>query len=590
MNFEDRLKRQPMVGWYDLGRLFHTAIQTLLSSTIGKHSDRRLIQALSSQRKEYYDYTFHYTDSEKEPVIDLKNPRKEIWLDYVADTGEGWNSTYAVAYSASQPSLPLKHESTKEVYETNRGTVLVFGGDEVYPIPTKDNYKKRLIYPYENAIGTNISGETPHVFAIPGNHDWYDSLEAFIRLFCSDLSTRKFAGWWTRQKRSYFALKLPAGWWLLGSDGQLQSDMDTPQIEYFRFVAEKYMQPGDRVILCIAEPVWIKAHKYAQFGHIYDESDFLFLQEKILSNKNIQIKLFLAGDLHHYRRHEEVQWENKYSGTQKITAGGGGAFLHATHGFDVSLITERAEFEKGKRRKFQLKEEYPSSATSRKLCWWNLFFLFINPWFGVSTGLIYLFTAWNILSSTEDKKIHGLFDSIQYTVLAFKNNPSLAAWVAIVVLLFVFFTDTHSRVYKWAGGIAHCTAHYAAMFYITWGVTAGTQYLFSESIVQFAISMMLTFALGWVVGSLIMGLYLLISLNIFGRHDEEAFSALKIQDYKNFLRLHITADGALTIYPIKIDRVPRKWRRRKSDELSPSIFQPVDGKNAELIESPVRIE
>jgi hypothetical protein len=59
------------------------------------------------------------------------------------------------------------------------------------------------------------------------------------------------------------------------------------------------------------------------------------------------------------------------------------------------------------------------------------------------------------------------------------------------------------------------------------------------------------------VGSIIMGLYLLISLQGFGRHSNEAFSALSIKDYKNFLRLHVTRDG-VEIFPIKIHKVP-KW-------------------------------
>ena len=64
----------------------------------------------------------------------------------------------------------------------------------------------------------------------------------------------------------------------------------------------------------------------------------------------------------------------------------------------------------------------------------------------------------------------------------------------------------------------------------------------------------------WIVGSVVMGLYLLVSLNVFGRHSEEAFSAMRIQDFKNFLRLHVAADGTLTIHPVRIDRVPRRWR------------------------------
>ena len=54
--------------------------------------------------------------------------------------------------------------------------------------------------------------------------------------------------------------------------------------------------------------------------------------------------------------------------------------------------------------------------------------------------------------------------------------------------------------------------------------------------------------------------------------------ALKIEDYKNFLRLHIDPDGVLTIYPIKIERVPRDWRSEGDH------FRPSGGTPPELIE------
>src|SRR6185295_9536519 len=135
----------------------------------------------------------------------------------------------------------------------------------------------RLIAPYATAMGPMEPGsESPHVFAIPGNHDWYDSLVAFSRLFCSPVLGRRFGSWRTRQARSYFALKLPAGWWLFGVDGQLQADIDVGQIAYFRRIAEGAMEEGDRVILCLANPSWIYAQKYRDHGG-YDESDLLYL-------------------------------------------------------------------------------------------------------------------------------------------------------------------------------------------------------------------------------------------------------------------------------------------------------------------------
>lgn len=106
---------------------------------------------------------------------------------------------------------------------------------------------------------------------------------------------------------------------------------------------------------------------------------------------------------------------------------------------------------------------------------------------------------------------------------------------------------------------------------------------------MFLFIMLTVFAGGWLVGSMIFGLYLFISQYFFGRHNEESFSAARIQDYKNFLRLHITKDGTLTIFPVKVEKVPRKWRERSDAESQKinSTIVPVDGSGAELIEEPL---
>jgi hypothetical protein len=84
-----------------------------------------------------------------------------------------------------------------------------------------------------------------------------------------------------------------------------------------------------------------------------------------------------------------------------------------------------------------------------------------------------------------------------------------------------------------------------------------------------------------------MGVYLVISLNFFGRHSNEAFSALVSPDWKQFLRLKIDSNGGLTIFPIGIRRVARKWRAASG--LGGAAFAPDDQKatSPELIEPPI---
>ncbi|MCB0726060.1 MAG: metallophosphoesterase [Ignavibacteriae bacterium] len=583
------IKRMPMVRWFDVKQLASTGIKVIFSTIIGEQTDKRIIQALSSAGKDFYDYSFHYKDIDGSPVVDTDNPRKEMWLDYVSDTGDGWNSTYSVAYYASNPELTLKGDSKS--FNTKRGEVLVFGGDEVYPTPSKDAYHKRLIVPFQTAFGDDTPEHKPHVFAIPGNHDWYDGLSAFSKIFCSELN-RYFAGWISLQRRSYFALKLTSGWWLFGSDGQLQSDIDTPQIEYFRYVCENHMEKGDRVILCTSQPTWIYAHKYKKFNEPYDESDLIYLQDEILAKKNIDVKVFLSGDLHHYRRHEETGDIEKGHRVQKIIAGGGGAFMHPTNDIDVSLITENYGINKKTKRRFALKESYPDIETSKKLTFRDLLFLFINPGFGIVTAVLYLFTVWMVGAAINYQVPTGFLDTFYLTAKAFRDNPFVALWLLTIFIIFITFTDTHSTIYKWIGGTLHFTAHLICIFYIGWGSLYLAVYLFPENqLFQFLSAVSMVLILGWIAGSCVMGIYLFSSMYFFGRHNEEAFSALKIQDYKNFLRLHIDEDGTLTIYPVKIEKVARKWRNRNKHDIEKdnikSYIVPEDGSGAELIENPI---
>ncbi len=65
--------------------------------------------------------------------------------------------------------------------------------------------------------------------------------------------------------------------------------------------------------------------------------------------------------------------------------------------------------------------------------------------------------------------------------------------------------------------------------------------------------------LAGLVGSQFVALYLLIA-GRFGVNINELYAGQGIDDVKSFLRLHIAADGALTVYPVAVDRICREWR------------------------------
>ncbi|HJZ81934.1 MAG TPA: hypothetical protein VKD91_16370, partial [Pyrinomonadaceae bacterium] len=68
------------------------------------------------------------------------------------------------------------------------------------------------------------------------------------------------------------------------------------------------------------------------------------------------------------------------------------------------------------------------------------------------------------------------------------------------------------------------------------------------------------------------------------------FSALAIPDWKNFLKLKIDNDGQLTIFPIGIRRVARKWKATSQSD--GAVFEPDDPKatGPELIDGPIVVK
>jgi hypothetical protein len=512
-----------MVRWYAPWRLLQTGVRVAASTILGDQLDRRLLRPTPAH-----------------DVTDLSH-RDQLVLDFVADSGDGWNSTYAVAYWATRPILRVQGPRGR-AYELPRAAVMVFGGDQVYPTPSRDAYERRLVLPYECAFDRS---QAPHpvLFAVPGNHDWYDSLATFTKLF---LDKKWFCGWQVHQRASYFAARLPHDWWLVGVDVQLGSDLDAHQVEYFRALAAR-MGPRAKIILCTAEPHWVRAHELRD-GHAAARraraGNLAFLQERVFGRK---VRVFLSGDLHHYRRHASDDGQ-----VQLITAGGGGAFLHPTH------VLRDDPLPGG----YALRCAFPDARTSRRLAWRNLAFPLLNPTFGALTGLVYLLVGWNTVGALDRYPAAELLPALTDMLRAAATTPWAATWISLTALGLVLFADARRVVLRGLAGLVHAAAHLLAALTLGWlgGQVGRLCQLGWGDLAQVALGLSLLFFAGWLVSSLIFGAYLLVAVNLFDRHGNEAFSALRIQDYKHFLRLHIRRDGALVIYPIGLPRVPRRWR------------------------------
>jgi len=83
-------------------------------------------------------------------------------------------------------------------------------------------------------------------------------------------------------------------------------------------------------------------------------------------------------------------------------------------------------------------------------------------------------------------------------------------------------------------------------------------------------------------------LYLLVA-NWFDVNVNELFAGQSIEDAKSFLRMHIGADGTLTIHPIGIDKICKKWAPDPDAEPHSSWLRPDAPLTAHRIEPPIRV-
>ena len=506
--------KRSMVGWYDPRQLMNTGIQVLVSDLIGTRFDTRREQALAVEKLEQpKDYSTEISG--------------DFWFDYMADTGDGWDSTFHMASLVSQPAIQLANETLP------RGKFLLLGGDEVYPFASKKEYQERLVGPFESASPLPNEDQPAlwDLYAIPGNHDWYDGLISFLRQFTQQ---RRIGSWGTKQKRSYFALKLPYRWWLWAVDTQLENDLDRPQVEYFRSIVDQ-MSDGDRLIVCIPEPDWLYG-KMQNDPTLMNNLGFL-LGKWVLGQKKVMAYLTLSGDLHHYRRHEHATDRNQ----QKIVSGGGGAFLHPTHFNSVDEVTVYDDV-------FKLKKEtqFPKPSTCFWLTFKNLLFLFINPWFGILTGLLFVLLGWRLT--------HVEWDA-NYLFGLFTQSTARLALILTIYFGFYYFTEG-GRLFRFVwGALVHGSAYIIATLWVADRANQFCGLTSAESLSDWKVALCRVIVLytgGHLIGSFIMGLYLLLSLNLWRHHHNEAFSSLRIKDYKNFLRLRIKPDGTLDVFPIGV--------------------------------------
>jgi hypothetical protein len=658
-----------MSRWFDLLSMTRTLANISVSEIFHDRFDYRILAALSHRQRaeaaqqesgpgprflhhgNYFEYRLD--DGLRGEGEGAPPAEPELWFDYAADTGDGFNPTYWVACQLAKRRLVVRpgEQSTDSslppanLLELPRGRFLILGGDQVYPSASRESYESRFIKPFEAASYSVCPPDrlsSPHLYAIPGNHDWYDGLASFMNVFGD---RRAIGGWRTVQQVSYFAIKLPHDVWIFAIDIGLGGELDESQVLYFQSLVRTQMRSADevsgarrshRIILCMAEPDWVKARP--NVGNLRDGLFYLerkiaqvVFEEKDKEPMDVRVVLRLAGDLHHYRRHEseEPQHPTEDEAAQlgpvpteeallaletlpdgrsrqetlrpvvNLTAGGGGAFLHPTHETsrrrrDGETTRDIEQHPRGLHAlTFRHCAAYPSVEDSRRMSWGNLAFFRWNLTLALTLG--FLVYAPMLLIGYTILHVHEPGQSVCVT-----PSPRSLLLTGVLWLLYTLSlgigcarfaagsatgelgTIKHGRARRvrasWSRrrkarllGWVHGLLHGALMGLFLFGgwelylqlAAQPVEKLLSNHDLVFVVPLLLALPAGLlqsIVSLSLLGAYLLVALNTrMHLHNNDAFASLRIQDYKNFLRIRVTREQ-IEVYAIGIRKVPRSWR------------------------------
>ncbi|MGH8867344.1 MAG: metallophosphoesterase [Actinomycetes bacterium] len=566
------------VPWLSPGELVNAATKVVVSGLFGSYADKRELQG-----------TF------PDPLLACHPGAEELWLDFVADVGDGFDPTYTVAWLLAQDKLDvLTPEGQTTTSTLPPGSLLVMGGDEVYPTASTRLYEDRTKGPYKAALPEAPGGGEPRtLLALPGNHDWYDGLTSFLRVFCQG---GRIGGWQTTQPRSYFAVRLPQRWWLLGVDIALGGYVDAPQLAFFRDTVRPLLQAGDGVIVATGKPSWVETGE-----HDPDAFNTLdFLDRTVVQGTGAQVRLWVSGDSHHYARYAEAG-----GARQLVTCGIGGAYLSATHALPETLTVPPPEARVRDRSApvtYHRVATYPDVATSRRLAKrvWGI--PWRNPGFkrlcaGVQAALLLVLTgalAW----AEQSRPLDALQDAGLSEVLSLAGEVGLIGLVAAVAVGGVAGARMLSpgergrphrplgpMVAPWllvAVEVLVALVALAALVIVPYG--DGTLGLF-EALATLAV---LAGAAGLVGAQVFAGW--LLAFDHVPAYRGWIFSGQGIEDHKGFLRMHIGRDGALTLHPVVVDKICHDWRADPGAEPGAAWVVPSGAvPAARLVEPPVVI-
>ncbi|HTM43669.1 MAG TPA: hypothetical protein VL137_01870 [Polyangiaceae bacterium] len=463
----------------------------------------------------------------------LEALERDVWVDYVADTGDDFEVSAQVARLIFQEYELPDPDAPEQVLHAPRGDILIFGGDTAYPVATVDELNNRVLVPYNQCLQERGDGVPRVLLGIPGNHDWYDGLDGFARLFrrpfegegAGEVSlvpvfsnplahaaqwTRKFLqggqlqkpkrllldGYTAVQNASYFILPLSPDLHLCAVDRQLKS-VDHRQR---KFVSG-----------------WQRAHARSTPWVIAPDPAYGFCEARPTGQELVNAldlhygewnSFVLTGDLHHYQRFTVGK-------TLNVIAGGGGAFLH-----NAALQYATPQLDGG-----EVQRQWPSVAQCRSLLWQ---------------------VPWKIASGAAGFIPHLLIACVFSPVVLFHlfpYNRELGLSLGWGVLVCVFWP-----LLALVGGVREKPK-------VAWPALGASLLLTSLAPIAYLLASrplhdflprgprsVLALLICSFAGSFIFGAYLAL-LTRLGLQHTQAFTALGHPGFKHFLRLRIRKDG-----------------------------------------------
>jgi uncharacterized membrane protein HdeD (DUF308 family) len=244
---------------------------------------------------------------------------------------------------------------------------LVISSDVIYPEGALEDYEPNFYLP--------LKGFTHPIYAIPGNHDWYDALEAFAANFLEPDSARacmlarmKLDGWWTTttphhiEAKIHEAARLRAEYgvntgWQRGPFFEIQADrfaliavdtgvlrrVDTDQWTWLKSALER--SRGKFIMAILGHPLYAGGryqggHEEALAGEWIaaqsptevvgqplgaDVAPFAALHQLLREH---QVQVVMAGDTHYFEHYRESYEADGAPRTMyHFVNGGGGAYL-----------------------------------------------------------------------------------------------------------------------------------------------------------------------------------------------------------------------------------------------------------------------